>query len=171
MSIVLEQNGRLQIDDKNYLIPELQQMVGFKQKNPYHPEDDLMEHTQQVVELALLAQAEDTLLSIELIFAAIFHDIGKTECWQVSKADPEHRTFYGHDLKSKRMFIEIDAKYGLSAKHNFDLEKVAWLIGQHIRIMQFDQMRKFKQQELQEHPLFKELTVLRYCDEQGRKKK
>lgn len=169
MIVVLEKSGRLILDDKDYVIPEVQEMVGFRQKNPHHPEDDLMEHVSQVVDNAKQAKIDDSALRDELLIAAVFHDISKPICWQVSRKNPEHRTFFGHDKKSAEMFVEIDKRYGLSEKHAFSQAAVEWLIAQHIRIMNYKEMKASKRKLLEDHLFFKELTTLRKCDTEGRK--
>lgn len=168
MNVILEPSGRLFLDSKDYVIPELQEMVGFKQKNPHHPEDDLMIHVEQVVENAKTAIDDDPTLRKELLIAAVFHDIAKPVCWQVSKKNPNHRTFYGHDKHGAKMFKDVDIKFGLSDKHDFSRDDVIWLIDNHIKILQYDKMRDFKRKQLEDHLFFKELKILRKCDEEGR---
>lgn len=80
------------VDILAVFMPELAKMEGFDQRNPHHI-FDVLEHTATVVEMA------DKEPVVRL--AALFHDIGKPDCFTVDEAGIGH--FYGHGAISAEM--------------------------------------------------------------------
>ena len=80
---LLEETGILE-----YLVPQWKETKGFDQKSPYH-NLTVDEHIKKVV-----CVIENDL---ELRLAALFHDIGKPQCFTI-KDDTGH--FYGHENSS-----------------------------------------------------------------------
>lgn len=163
-NLIFHPSGEIEIQkkDRNYVLNlgELKEMRGFDQMNPYHPEGDLMEHVQQVVTFVGTDNPDVWL-------AAVFHDIGKPKKWQWHRKYPENRTFYGHDRASAGLFLKINERCHFD-KLGFNVDKVHWLILNHIRIMQYDKMKLAKQCQLDQNPWFPELVLLRDADEKGR---
>ena len=81
-------------------IPELKQCKGFNQHSIWHPYD-VYEHILHVVD-----NVDD---SIELRLAALFHDIGKPETFELDKYGIGH--FHGHWFTSKDIFEEFAEKH------------------------------------------------------------
>lgn len=79
--INLEKSGILK-----HILPEIQKMAGFDQKNPHHDKDIFM-HTLSVV--------DNTPKDKNLRLAALFHDIAKPVTFSVDNKCIGH--FYGHD--------------------------------------------------------------------------
>lgn len=79
--INLEKSGILK-----HILPEIQKMVGFDQKNPHHDKDIFM-HTLSVV--------DNTPKDKNLRLSALFHDIAKPVTFSVDNKGIGH--FYGHD--------------------------------------------------------------------------
>lgn len=71
------------------VIPEIEPMFGFEQRNPHH-DRDVWEHTAAVVSAAPPSPV--------MRWAALFHDIGKPSCFSVDSEGTGH--FYGHENKS-----------------------------------------------------------------------
>ena len=78
------------------VIPELQPMIGFDQKNPHHAHD-LYGHTARVV-----AEVPGDLT---LRWAALLHDVGKQKCFTIDEMGIGH--FYGHAAIGAEMADEI----------------------------------------------------------------
>ena len=101
------------------IIPELRDMFGFDQKSKYHP-NDLYVHTLNVVE-----HVESNHI---LKLSALFHDIGKTVCYQVDEKDSEIYHFIGHEEKSK----EIALRNLKNLRYSSDeIEKISFLVLYH----------------------------------------
>ena len=81
------------------IVPELKETDGFDQKNPYH-KYDVFEHT-----VHALRQCKSNDLITKL--ALFFHDIGKPNCAEVDRHDPNRLHFYGHGEVSAKMTDEI----------------------------------------------------------------
>lgn len=77
-------------------MPELAQLKGFQQKNPYHIYD-VLEHTAVAVDNV----RNDPILRL----GAFFHDIGKPLCFTVDEAGVGH--FYGHSHVSEEIARNI----------------------------------------------------------------
>ena len=73
------------VDILAVFMPELAKMKGFDQRNPHHV-FDVLEHTAEVVQMA----KKEPVIRL----AALFHDIGKPECFTVDEKGIGH--FYGH---------------------------------------------------------------------------
>ncbi len=73
----------------SYIIPEIRNMVGFKQNNPYHIYD-VWEHSLNVLNSV-------DVVDLPLRLAALFHDIGKPHCYTEENGIGH---FYGHGDKS-----------------------------------------------------------------------
>lgn len=95
------------------LVPELRPLVGFDQHNIHHC-FDVWEHTVQCV----LYTPDDPVLRL----AALFHDVGKPQCFRLDEHGVGHS--YGHARVSADMSREILSRFG------FDLAIIdrVWLL-------------------------------------------
>lgn len=138
------------------LIPELEDMRGFKQNNPYH-EFDVLYHT-----IMALRRSETKDLIIRL--AILFHDIGKPFSYQDD--DDGYRHFKGHG----RISAEIAEKIMSRMKFDNDTkDKVAELIYYHDATFQVG--KKYVKRWLNKigEEQFRRLLVLRRADIMGQK--
>lgn len=86
-------------------IPELKDAIGLKQRNPYHNKD-VWEHTL----IAVSKVPED----FNLRFAALLHDVGKTQTLTTDEQGIDH--FYGHTQASVRIGADVLARLEISKK-------------------------------------------------------
>lgn len=104
-------------DVLSVVLPEIEPMVGFDQRN-YHHLYDVFEHTVRVVESVPATPA--------LRWAALFHDAGKPECFTLDEKGVGH--FYGHPKASEALasarLRELNAPGEL-------LRSVVFLVRQH----------------------------------------
>lgn len=98
-------------------IPEIKRMIGFKQKNRHHIYD-VWTHTVK----AVINTPPDKILR----FAALFHDIGKPQCFTVDKKGTGH--FYGHPEVSEKMTFNILKRLKFDNK---TIEQVTELVKRH----------------------------------------
>ena len=99
-------------------IPELNNMIGFQQNNPYHKYDVFL-HTYHA-----LKECDSNDLIIKL--AVLFHDIGKPHCYQDDEDGTRH--FRGHGKVSSEMANEIMRRLKFD---NDTREKVVELVHYH----------------------------------------
>lgn len=97
---LLESLGLLDI-----ILPELDRLQGFDQKNPNHTMD-VYDHS-----LCVMDRTEPIL---DLRLAALFHDIGKWTSFSLDEAGVGH--FYGHNQESGRMAEKILKRWNTSKK-------------------------------------------------------
>lgn len=107
-------------------IPEIKDMFGFQQNNPYHIYD-VWNHTVHAVQ-AYECDCEPDLNSRDLItsLAVFFHDIGKPHCYQDGEDGIRH--FKGHGRVSADMTNEIMKRLRFD---NDTREKVVELVYYH----------------------------------------
>jgi len=124
------------------LFKALERCKGLEQREDHHPERDVLEHCLQTFHAACRESVD-----IDLILAALLHDVGKA-------VEP-----YGHEDYS----VDI-----LSAHLT---PKALWLIKNHMRVWMYldGSMRKLsKVKELSGHPWFSDLVCLARFDKMGR---
>lgn len=78
------------------IIPEIAVCRGFNQKSKYH-DKDVLEHTLEVLDN--IPYQEDEGRDPELAMAALFHDLGKPECFVIGRSGAGHMK--GHPLVSR----------------------------------------------------------------------
>ena len=108
------------------LLPEVQAMVGFSDGEWRHK--DVWKHTKQVVR-----QATATL---EVRWAALFHDIGKVKTRSFGDNGEVH--FFGHAEVGARMFDRLERRERLFAKDQALRTTVRFLVLHHLRASQYD---------------------------------
>lgn len=122
--IILQQN----LDIFSYLIPELKDMIGFPQNNPYHAYD-VLEHTIHAIE-----HCESNDLVVRL--AVFFHDFGKPHSFQDGEDGIRH--FKGHGR------VSADLSNSIMKRLHFDDQtrtQVAELVSYHDAA--FDARKKY----------------------------
>lgn len=102
-------------------IPEIKDMVGFKQNNPYHIYD-VWEHTIHAIEQCDNDNIDDLILKL----AVLFHDIGKPHSYQDGEDGIRH--FKGHGRVSADMTDSIMKRLRFD---NDTREKVVELVYYH----------------------------------------
>lgn len=127
------------------IIPEFEDTKGMRAGNKYHhPEKDIFIH----IIAALSHLKRDS--SIELILATMLHDIGKPSTFH-------NHHFYNHDQIGAEMSEIILTRLRF---HINIIQKVKWLILNHMRIRKFNEMKESKKIKLLEHKLFSQLLKL-----------
>ncbi len=162
------------------ILPEIARMKGVEQPKEFHSEGDVWEHTKKCLENL----PEDA--SLELIWAALLHDAGKTETQVLPEENGAGRiTFHGHEKFS----VEI-AKYILSSEKEAKKQKrqgnkglneagekvkglnypeavrgkILWLVGNHMHYQDFSEMKVSTKEKLMSNPYFEELLALWKAD-------
>ncbi|MBU5677610.1 CCA tRNA nucleotidyltransferase [Alkaliphilus sp. MSJ-5] len=101
-----------------YIIPELEMCVGFQQHNPNH-DKDVFSH--------ILSVVDNTEKDLILRLAALFHDIGKPETFNLDEDGVGH--FYKHNLKSSDITEEVMKRLKYDNK---SIEQVVILVREHM---------------------------------------
>lgn len=111
-----------------YILPELHALVGVRQDK--QPGDDVFAHTLRVLDATSHDEVIDHKGQIELMFAALFHDIGKAKTARYH--EPSKRTvFFGHQIVSVKLAKKIINRLKL-ASTGIDTELVLNLIEHHM---------------------------------------
>jgi tRNA nucleotidyltransferase (CCA-adding enzyme) len=101
-----------------YIIPELEECIGFDQNNKYH-DKDVFEH--------ILSVVDNVIPKLELRLSALFHDIAKPNSLTIDENGQGH--FLGHDFESAKIAKEILKRLKYDNK---TIEKVYILVKYHM---------------------------------------
>jgi poly(A) polymerase len=135
-----------------HVLPEVERMRGVAQSPDHHPEGDVYVHT-----LLLLGQlpagAPET-----LALGALLHDVGKPPCAGVHDG---RITFYGHPAVGAEIAVAICQRLRRSRAV---WERVAYLVRNHLRLVQAPEMRLATLKRMLREDGFEELLVLARMD-------
>lgn len=124
-------------------------------QNPmYHPEGNVQVHTCLVINA--VAQFKDK----ELTLAALYHDLGKIDTF-----DSKNLSFHKHEEFSTKR-TEEDKVF--LKRLGVNVDQIVWLVSQHMRIHNIEEMREKKRKELQNSPWFSKLEKLARADKDVR---
>jgi poly(A) polymerase len=108
------------------LLPEVKAMVGFGDGEWRHK--DVWKHTKQVV--------AQSVMRIEVRYAALFHDIGKVKTRSISPDGEVH--FFGHAEVGARMFDKLERREHLFTADESLRAEIRFLVLHHLRASQYD---------------------------------
>lgn len=112
----------------NHVIPELNALVGIEQDK--QPGEDVFDHTMRVLDAARTDSAIEHAGDIDLMVAALLHDIGKAKTSRYH--EPSRRiVFFSHQIVSKKM-AKLWLKKMKMTTIGVDTEKVLSLIEHHM---------------------------------------
>lgn len=124
------------------LIPELLTMKKCPQPKEFHTEGDVWAHTRLALTKVGDARFKKLFPSKKitplLIFATLFHDIGKPSTLQTPKKDGVDRVRNNnHDHEGGKMVIEIcnRLKFSSYGESGIDCESLSWLIRKHLLLV------------------------------------
>ena len=129
------------------ILPEIAAMRGVEQPAGFHPEGDVWAHTLLMLE-QLPAGAAPT-----LALAALLHDVGKPP----TQTFEDRIRFNLHDKAGAHIAREICRRLRLPSH---DTHRVTWLVGNHMRLRDFLNMRKHRRIRLARQDGFDELLAL-----------
>ncbi len=135
------------------LLPEVSDLKGCEQPPEFHPEGDVFVHTRLM--LSLLPEK----VSAPLVFAVLFHDIGKPPTMQV---DPTGRIrFNGHESVSARMTEKIMRRLRFS---NEEMDATIAMVQHHMAFKDVQNMRIAKLKRFMARPTFEDELELHRVD-------
>jgi len=138
---LLDETGLLQ-----QVLPEISAMKGVEQPPRFHPEGDVFTHT--LLMLDFLEHPSPT-----LALGVLLHDVGKP----VTQTKTDRIRFNDHDKIGAEIARDICRRLRLS-RHQ--IERVVWLVSQHMRFAHLPKMRENKRKRLVRTEGFNELKEL-----------
>ncbi len=140
-----------------FIIPEFEPLKKFSHGSKiYHLEGTQFDHT-------LLAIASPKIINLDLIYALLFHDIGKPKvARRIKKEEGWILSTRGHNESSADIFAAFAKKYKFPKENAKTTE---WLIRNHMLQTTFAEMQISKQIKLATHKDFKLLIEHWKCDE------
>lgn len=139
------------------ILPELEVLNNVEQSPLYHPEGNVLPHIKLVIE-ALKGE------SLNLKFAALFHDIGKVSTTEVQ--EDGKITSRGHAEIGKEITEVILKRLKFS---NSDIEYICSLVGDHMKLIDFIKMSKSSKRKLVSKEYFSDLYKLHKADKMNRR--
>jgi poly(A) polymerase len=134
------------------VLPEVARMRGVAQSPDYHPEGDVFLHTLLLLE-QLPAGAPET-----LALGALLHDVAKPLCAAVHDG---RITFYGHPSVGADVAVDVCRRLRRS---RVTWERVAYLVRNHLRLVQAPEMRLSTLKKMLREDGFEELLALARMD-------
>lgn len=144
---LLDQSGALDV-----VLPEVAAMKGVPQPPQYHPEGDVFTHTKLVLE-KLPPNPSPT-----LVFAALFHDIGKPVTFTNG---PDRIAFCNHDKVGAELADSICQRLRFS---NTERERIVEMIRRHMMFISIRDMRPAKRARFLAAPTIEEELELHRAD-------
>ncbi len=132
------------------LLPEVAELRGVDQPLKFHPEGDVWNHTLKVTNLLKKS-------SVELVWAALLHDIGKKSTRKVT----DRIRFIGHEQVGAKMAEKICNRLHMS---NARKHRVILLISKHMQLFNIRKMRESTRRRLFRQGYFEELLELHRAD-------
>ncbi len=146
---LLDQSGLLRV-----ILPEIDDLKGCEQPPQFHPEGDVFIHTR--IMLGLLPEH----VSAPLVFAVLFHDIGKPGTFTWDPTEGRIR-FNGHDKLGADMTALIMERLRFSRR---DIEATVEAVAQHMAFKDVQQMRVSKLKRFMSRPHFDDEMELHRVD-------
>lgn len=147
------------IDVLKKIIPELCAMRGVPQPLEFH-KYDVWGHTMVALDV-MAKEVPENEKTKELVWALLLHDIAKPLCITMPENPADRIRFNGHDNKGADLAEIILTRLKLS---NRLIEKVSYIVRNHMRIGKADQMRKSRLKLLMAKDTFKDELNLLYSD-------
>ncbi len=110
------------------ILPELSALVGIEQDK--QPGDDVFAHTMRVLDAARSDEAIEGRGNLELVFAALLHDIGKKRTARYH-APSKRVVFFGHQIVSQRLARRWMERMKLTSS-GIDTKEILTLIEHHM---------------------------------------
>ena len=126
----------------------------LRERKDYHPEESAFEHIRIVTERGISTGIP------ELVFTGIFHDITKYVDHTINPVSG-HPTSLLHDLHGAKI-AEENSEF--IAANGANPEAVVWLCEQHMRVKNYDVMRKKKREELEKSPYWPLMVIFQKMD-------
>lgn len=136
------------------IIPELNQMESIEQNPIWHYEGNVLIHTWK-------ALTQLRVITPENVFAVLLHDVGKIRTTKVREGKITH---YNHENVGAEMAERILRDLKCSKKF---VEKVTYLVKNHMRIKEVRKMRKGKVIDIIKHKWYDDLKEISAADSMG----
>jgi len=136
------------------ILPEIEALKGCEQPPQFHPEGDVYVHTRRMLEL-LPAQT-----SVNLVFAVLFHDIGKPPTYSYDAAEDRIR-FSGHDKVGAEMTVGVMERLRFSRE---EIDAVAEAVANHMIFKDVQSMRVARLKRFMARPHFQDELELHRVD-------
>ena len=140
------------------ILPELCAMKNVPQPPEFHPEGDVWIHTMISLDIAA-KEIRDK--DVVLMWAILFHDVGKPPTITMPQDKNDRIRFNGHDTEGEKLARKILTRLRLSNKV---IDEVAYIIKDHMRIGKAQEIKKGRLKLIMSNAAFKREMDLNYVD-------
>lgn len=141
------------------IFPEIQNLKGTEQPEEFHSEGDVWKHTMK----CLKNIPEDS--PKEVVWTILTHDVGKSITMKTpEKHGTDRIRFSGHEKESASV---IKSRLRELKFSNGEIDKIKWLVENHMAPVNFFEMRLAKKRRLMRHPYFPDLLKVIRADVYG----
>jgi poly(A) polymerase len=134
------------------VLPEVAAMKGVAQPPEFHPEGDVFQHTQLMIQML----PPDP--SVVLAFAVLLHDVGKPPTFERA---PDRIRFNDHDRVGAEIAERILRRLHFS---NDQIEQIVLCVAEHMRMQHVKEMRPAKVKRILARPTFPDELELHRID-------
>ena len=101
-----------------YILPEIEKLIGVEQPPDHHPEGDVFTHVKLMLNLSKTSEISPNFSKRELVYSILFHDISKPEMYMEEKQEDGtiRIRFVGHEKKGAEVTKEILNRLKISSK-------------------------------------------------------
>ena len=159
--MITHPSRRQALEDLDYFglleefLPEVAAGKLYQQPKQFHAEGDVWAH--QLLVMEVLPKRP----SRQLAWAALLHDIGKTETQTLPASTGDRIRFNRHYEVGAEMARKVLNRLRFSKN---DIENIYWMIYHHINIDDLPKMRPSRQHKVLSHPAFGDLLELHRAD-------
>lgn len=147
-------------DLPDFILEYLEKLKSIKERPDFHPESingSALDHVKIVFN-----RAEKT-KNLDLILAAIFHDLGKVDTVRVNQKTGYNMT-PGHEFVSTKILENPEVIHYIDELGGH-YDKIKFIVSNHMRMHQLSNMKPEKQQALRSSPYFKDLEIFSRMDD------
>lgn len=137
-----------------FIVPELERLDFSQQSTKWHSEGNVWVHT-----MGVLKEVAKNTRDIDVLWAALFHDIAKPHCMKIH--EDGHISNHGHEALGVSIFGEIANRMKFSTKSK---EKIGWLIKNHMKAHIAQQMKTSTVRKFINEEHFDSLLILTKAD-------
>jgi len=133
--------------------------------NAYHLEWDVWTHTLMTIEyLNSMKLPENKTEKLDLYWTMLLHDYTKPMCYSQDEKWEWH--YYWHEKSGSELFKKNIIKQLPFSKKS--IEKISWIIENHLRIFKIFEMKKIKSRKLMMHKFWPDLMIIWEADHMWR---
>ena len=145
-----------------HILPDVAKYPEVEQGRTHHPEGHVWNHVMKMLGMCI-CHADPLYHSPELHWGILLHDVAKLETHERDPETGRHKFHRHAELGVEKAYRILE---GFNCSNEF-IDKVVWLVGQHMNMMQVQSMKRSTLRRLLGDPRFELLLRLHEMDSLG----